>query len=309
MSGFVFPNQNLALPITLANGGTGQATKAPAFDALAPTANPGELIERGASSNVALAPGTVGQVLTMGVTGFPGWSTPSAPPSLPVSIANGGTGQITANPAFAALAPMTANGDLITRAAGIPAVIPIGSAAQVLTVVGGAPAWAAAGGGSGTKLHIYEACIPGLVSATAGHMSRASLSSANPPGLYQTTGSGNPGINNGANDCWVVLAAQTIKRATLRVAHAATGIGSFSSPASCAFDIYTLGYSTRTLLGTLNFQVTNADTNNALGSDRFAALYSYGPFLGTCGGRHFRCLNSETKREAQALSMPWAGFT
>jgi len=43
--------------------------------------------------------------------------------------------------------PMTTDGDLITQASGVPDRVGIGSTGQVLTVVGGAPAWAAAGGG------------------------------------------------------------------------------------------------------------------------------------------------------------------
>lgn len=61
------------LPIT--NGGTGQATAAAGFDALAPTTTSQDLILRGASSNGRLAVGSNGQVL--GVTaGAVGWVTP-----------------------------------------------------------------------------------------------------------------------------------------------------------------------------------------------------------------------------------------
>lgn len=60
----------------------------------------------------------------------------------PLPIASGGTGQSTANAAFNALSPMTTNGDLITRSGGAASRVGIGSAGQVLTVSGGAPAWA-----------------------------------------------------------------------------------------------------------------------------------------------------------------------
>jgi len=43
---------------------------------------------------------------------------------------------------------LTTDGDLLTRAGGVPARIAIGSNGQVLTVVSGAPAWAAASGGA-----------------------------------------------------------------------------------------------------------------------------------------------------------------
>ena len=67
--------------------------------------------------------------------------------TLPVN--KGGTGQTTANAAFGALSPMTTNGDLITRASGVPARIAPGTDGNVLTMVSGAPAWAAGGGGGG----------------------------------------------------------------------------------------------------------------------------------------------------------------
>lgn len=63
-----------------------------------------------------------------------------------VAIANGGTGQSTANAGFAALSPMTTAGDIIyENSTPVPARLPIGSTGQVLTVVGGLPAWAASG--------------------------------------------------------------------------------------------------------------------------------------------------------------------
>lgn len=47
-----------AIPVPIADGGTGQTTKAAAFDALAPTTTRGDLIARGASSNGRLAVGS-----------------------------------------------------------------------------------------------------------------------------------------------------------------------------------------------------------------------------------------------------------
>jgi hypothetical protein len=57
-----------AAAVTIAQGGTGQITKAPAFDALSPTATAGDIIVRGASANVAQAIGTDGQVLVVDTT-------------------------------------------------------------------------------------------------------------------------------------------------------------------------------------------------------------------------------------------------
>ncbi len=67
-----------ALPI--ANGGTGQTTKAPAFDALSPMSQGGDLIYGGASgTGTRLANGSAGQLLTSaGTTLAPTWSTINA---------------------------------------------------------------------------------------------------------------------------------------------------------------------------------------------------------------------------------------
>lgn len=58
-------------------------------------------------------------------------------------IANGGTAATTAAAAFVNLSPLTTAGDLIfENATPAPARLPIGSTGQLLTVVGGLPAWA-----------------------------------------------------------------------------------------------------------------------------------------------------------------------
>jgi hypothetical protein len=59
-----------------------------------------------------------------------------------VPIANGGTGQTTAITAFNALSPLTTSGDLLyANATNSSARLGIGSTGQILTVVGGFPAW------------------------------------------------------------------------------------------------------------------------------------------------------------------------
>ncbi len=68
-----------------------------------------------------------------------------------VAIGNGGTGQTTAAAAYNALNPMTTTGDIIYEAsASTAARLPIGTTGQVLTVVGGLPAWAT---GSGSMVY------------------------------------------------------------------------------------------------------------------------------------------------------------
>lgn len=58
-----------------------------------------------------------------------------------LAIANGGTGQTTANPAFNALAPTTTRGDIIARNATVNARLAIGAANTVLRTDGTDPAW------------------------------------------------------------------------------------------------------------------------------------------------------------------------
>lgn len=65
--------------LPIGNGGTGQTTKAAAFDALSPMTTGGDLIYGGASgTGTRLANGTAGQVLTSaGTTLAPTWTTPT----------------------------------------------------------------------------------------------------------------------------------------------------------------------------------------------------------------------------------------
>lgn len=61
--------------IAIANGGTGQTSKAPAFDALSPMTTAGDVIYGGASgTGTRLGIGSTGQILTV-VSGSPAWSS------------------------------------------------------------------------------------------------------------------------------------------------------------------------------------------------------------------------------------------
>jgi len=70
---FTFPNASATVltsnaAVTIAQGGTGQATAVAAFDALSPVTTRGDLITRDATNNVRLGKGTQYQVLTGGAT-------------------------------------------------------------------------------------------------------------------------------------------------------------------------------------------------------------------------------------------------
>jgi hypothetical protein len=82
--------------LAIGNGGTGQTTATAAFDALAPTTTKGDLIAHDGTDNVRVGAGTNGYVLAADSTAAPGVAWKSAVSlgvlTLPVSVANGGTG-------------------------------------------------------------------------------------------------------------------------------------------------------------------------------------------------------------------------
>jgi hypothetical protein len=66
----------LTAPIAIADGGTGQTTKTPAFDALSPLTTQGDILTHDGSNNVRLALGNAGQVLKVNAGGTdPEWAT------------------------------------------------------------------------------------------------------------------------------------------------------------------------------------------------------------------------------------------
>jgi hypothetical protein len=159
------------LPVSIAEGGTGQTTAITAFNALSPQSARGDLITRDATNDIRLAIGTNGQListdgtdpswvpgltargdlLTRGASAYtrlgvgtanqvlltngtdPSWGT--------VAIAGGGTGQTTQTAAFNALSPQTNRGDLITRDASNDIRLGVGAAGRVLTSDGTDPSW------------------------------------------------------------------------------------------------------------------------------------------------------------------------
>jgi len=92
-------------------------------------------------------------------------------PSLPFSqitgtvpIAQGGTGQTSANAAYNALSPMTTNGDITIRSGGVATRLAVGSAGQVLGVSSGLPSWVAASTGTVTSVGLT---MPSLFSVAS----------------------------------------------------------------------------------------------------------------------------------------------
>jgi len=162
---------NVTGTVVIANGGTGQNTKAAGFNALSPITTTGDLIV-GSGLNAAdrLAIGTTGQVLKstgttatwqnlgavtsvgmsvpafLSVAGSPVTSTGTFAVTLSgtaLPVANGGTGQTTATAAFNALSPITTTGDLIIGNGTNSATrLPIGATSgYVLTSNGTTATW------------------------------------------------------------------------------------------------------------------------------------------------------------------------
>lgn len=89
-------------PITVGNGGTGQTTKAAAFDALSPMTTSGDLIYGGGGgTGTRLAKGSNGQFLKL-AAGIPSWASPTAAiaPLVTRYTSGSGTHGVTGSPLY-----------------------------------------------------------------------------------------------------------------------------------------------------------------------------------------------------------------
>lgn len=87
---------NVTGTVAIANGGTGQTSKAAGFDALSPMTTSGDVIYGGASgTGTRLGKGSDGQVLTL-ASGLPSWATPaSTAPNAEIALnTNNGYGAV-----------------------------------------------------------------------------------------------------------------------------------------------------------------------------------------------------------------------
>jgi hypothetical protein len=157
--------------LSIGSGGTGQTSKAAAFDALSPIAAAGDLIlGLGVNTTTRLAIGASGRILTSNGTTAT-WAVPATSGTVtsvglsssdafisvagtPVTssgtlamtintlgISKGGTGQTSASLAFNALSPTTSTGDMIYNVGALNTRLPIGSSRNSLVVSGSQPVW------------------------------------------------------------------------------------------------------------------------------------------------------------------------
>ena len=154
---------------TLNQDTTGTAAKANALNSATTVVNVSSSSAPSAGQVLTATSGTAatwqtpasGGVTTFsaGTTGFTPSSATSGAVTLAgtLALANGGTGQTTANAAYNALSPMTTTGDIEYRnGSSVAARLPIGTTGQVLTVASGVPSWATAAGSNITTLGLYE---------------------------------------------------------------------------------------------------------------------------------------------------------
>lgn len=91
--------------------------------------------------------------VTIGITSSANVHTYAMGWSGQLAIARGGTGQSTASAAYDALSPMTTTGDLVRQGNTGAQRVAIGSTGDVLTVVGGLPAWQAPSAGEWPEIY------------------------------------------------------------------------------------------------------------------------------------------------------------
>jgi len=146
----------------------------------AQAASSGYVLTNDGAGNLSWSPGSGSGTVTsvaltvpsfLSVSGSPITSTGTLAVTLSGSalpVANGGTGQTSTSSSFNALSPLTTAGDILfENATPANARLPIGSTGQVLTVVGGLPAWMTPGAGSGTVSSVSVVSANGFAGTVA----------------------------------------------------------------------------------------------------------------------------------------------
>lgn len=183
----------LTAPMAIADGGTGQTTKTPAFDALSPLTTQGDILTHDGTNNVRLARGTAGKYLRVNAGGTDvewgdGYVTPTTTQgdiivrgaATDERLAIGTAGQFLkvnaagTDPEWGTgyETPTTTQGDLIVRGAASDTRLGVGTAGQVLQVNAGGtdPEWATLGSMStqaSDNVNITGGTISGLTTPLA----------------------------------------------------------------------------------------------------------------------------------------------
>ncbi len=146
--------------------------------------------------------------------------------------------------------PWTNNGDTVYYTGSAAARLAAGSTGQVLTIAGGVPSWASPSGSS--PVFIFSASQPSQVNSTIGYFVKAANVNGNPALGYPLMTNSSPGIVNPSNcDPFHATRAISIRTLTCTVAHISTGVATATTPCNMQIDIYTIGYNSNSLLGTV----------------------------------------------------------
>lgn len=216
----------LTAPIAIADGGTGQTTKTPAFDALSPLTTQGDILTHDGTNNVRLARGTAGKYLRVNAGGTDvewgeGYVTPTTTQGdIIVRGAAGDTrlGIGTAGQFLKVNAtgtdpewgvgyetPTTTQGDLIVRGAAGDTRLGVGTAGQVLQVNAGGtdPEWATLGSMStqaSDNVNITGGTISGLTTPLAVASGGTGLNALGPANYSLSVNGAGNALTWGLND-------------------------------------------------------------------------------------------------------------
>lgn len=242
--------------VGIAKGGTGQTTKAPAFDALSPTTTSGDLSYRGDTANIRLGTGTLGQVLkvldaTAGAVVL-GWATPTVGTVTSVTFASPNTNSI-----LSGTNPITSSGT-ITLDVGAPVYW---NAARTSFTIGpkNLPQ-------TGDSNDLYIINTIGLPSAVAGAPFSLVAFGRNALGAI-TTGNENTAVGNG-----------TLQSLTTGYSNVGMGTGCMYN-AVAAHDNTGIGHNSLQSNATTSFNVVAIGTN-AGGTPDGLTSYNNNTFLG-----------------------------